>query len=306
MTNPPGSQHDPTLGDQARNEQGDLAGGETSEAAGRTSADMSGIGEQLARELAAPAPGGVDLDIFGRPAPAGRDWSHRRGEPRIFAFFWTLYLLVATVGAFWSVGAPGVHDAMALRPAARSVLAAISIGVALLWPMTRLSQSLPSPQTRRIAKAVWQDMLVLLVPAQAIIWPQVAMAAWPVGVVGALAASVAAWAVLLGALLAVAMLVTGPRRGWWMLVFVAVAGLGPLVALGPAGMGGHGDGSFDWWWMTSPLTSGFEISRDRAWTGAAAAVSAGHWRAIGLVGVLGASCWCCVPIVGAMRRTLGK
>lgn len=267
---------------------------------------MSGAGDQLVRDLSGPSGVGADLDIFGRPAPAGRDWSHRRGEPRVFAFFWTLYLLLATVSAFWAVGAPGAHDAMALRPAARSVLAAISVGVALLWPMTRLSQVLPSLYTRRMARAVWQDMVVLLVPAQAIIWPQIAMAAWPVGVVAALAASITAWAVLLGALLTIAMVWTGPKRGWWMLVFVAIAGLGPLVAMGPAGVAAHGDSSFDWWWMTSPLTSGFEISRDRAWTGAAAAVAPGHWRAIGLVGVLGVCGWCCVPIMGAMRRTLGK
>ena len=66
-----------------------------------------------------------DLDLFGRAAPTGRDWSHRRGEPRIFAFFWTLYLLLATIAAFWSVGAPGTSDPLALRPAARSVLAAV-------------------------------------------------------------------------------------------------------------------------------------------------------------------------------------
>jgi len=241
-----------------------------------------------------------DLDLFGRPAPTGRDWSHRRGEPRIFAFFWTLYLLLATIAAFWSVGAPGTSDLLALRPAARSVLAAISVGVGLLWPMTRLSQERPSARPARIARAVAQDTLVLVVPAQAIIWPQVAMAGWPVPVVGALAASLASWSLVVGALLALALSTPRVRRGWWMLLFVALAGFGPLIALGPA-RALHQEAEFDWWWMTSPITSGFEIARDRPWSGAAAAVTPSHWRAIWLVCVAGAGAWGVVGAVGLFR-----
>ncbi len=261
-----------------------------------------GEGQHTAETVGA---GEVDLDVFGRPAPAGRDWAHRRGEPRIFAFFWTLYLLFATVGAFWAVGAPGAHDALAMRPAARSLLAAITVGVALLWPMTRLSQTSPSERPRRVARAVLQDMLVLLVPAQAVIWPQIAMAAWPVSVVAALAASIAAWTLVVGGVLGIALLFlrSGGGRGWWMLVFVVVAGAGPLVALGPLGNAARGDGAFDWWWMTSPVTSGFEISRDRLWTGASAAVNIGHWRAIGGVVVVGAVVWAAFGVVGLFRRT---
>lgn len=268
----------------------------------------------LAAIYASPSPGSrpdpvssptPDLDIFGRPAPAGRDWSHRRGEPRIFAFFWTLYLLLATIAAFWSVGAPGAPDPMALRPAARAVLAAITVGVALLWPMTRLSQEPPSVRPGRIMRAVGQDLIVLLVPAQAIIWPQLAMAAWPLPVVAALACSLTAWALLIGSLLAMAQMLAGARRGWWMLAFVAIAGLGPLVALGPGGMG-HADRSFDWWWMTSPITTGFELSRDRPWTGAAAAVADGHWRAIAFVGALAAFGWLWAAILASFRRVGSK
>jgi hypothetical protein len=241
-----------------------------------------------------------DLDVFGHAAPAGRDWSHRRGEPRIFAFFWTLYLLLATIAAFWSIGAPRTHDPLALRPAARAVLAAISIGIAVLWPMTRLCQERPSARLRRTARAVTQDVLVLLVPAQAIIWPQVAMAGWPVSVVAALSASLAAWTVLLGALLALALTLPRIGRGWWMLLFVAVAGVGPLAALGPGGGALH-HAEFDWWWMTSPITSGFEIGRDRPWTGASAAVTPAHWRAIGMVTAFAAGGWALIGVVGLFQ-----
>ncbi|VAX39187.1 hypothetical protein MNBD_PLANCTO03-2042 [hydrothermal vent metagenome] len=243
-----------------------------------------------------------DLDLFGRPAPKGHDWSHRRGEPRIFAFFWTLYLLFATVTAFWSVGSPGSHDPLALRPAARAVLATITVGIALLWPMTRLSQEVPTRRVRHVSRMVGQDLIVLLVPAQAIIWPQIAMAAWPMSVVAALACALTVWGVLVGALLTIALVYSGERRGWWMLVFVAIAGFGPLLALGPGGVAMRGDDSFDWWWMTSPITTGFEIARDRPWTGASAAVAEGHWWSIGVVGVFGILAWGFVAGMGLFRR----
>jgi hypothetical protein len=268
------------------------AGGETGPPDRRTTQTM---------EDARPSNPQADLDIFGRPPPPGRDWSHRRGEPRIFAFFWTLYLLLATVGAFWRVGAPGGHDVLAMRPAARSLLAAVTVGVVLLWPMTRLSQRAPGQSPVRVARAVWQDMLVILVPAQAIIWPQVAMAGWPLPVVAALAASIAAWTLVVGALVAFGLCAGRVGRAWWMLAVVALAGLGPLAALGPLGQAWAAEGSFAWWWMTSPLTSGFEITRDRAWTGASAAVEAGHWRAIAAAGWAGVVGWALFALAGLFR-----
>ncbi|QKK07797.1 MAG: hypothetical protein HND58_06155 [Planctomycetota bacterium] len=66
-------------------------------------------------------------------------------------------------------------------------------------------------------------MMVLLIPAQAVIWPQIAMSAWPVPVVAALAASLAVWTLVIGGVLATGLNMAGPGsgRGWWMLVVVA-------------------------------------------------------------------------------------
>lgn len=249
-----------------------------------------------------PVDAAEDLDLFGRPPPRGRSWAHRRGEPRIFAFFWTLYMLLATIGAFWSIGAPTAQDAMSLRPAARTVLAAITIGIAVLWPMLRLSQPERHPTLRWALRSVGQDLFVLLVPAQAVIWPQIAMAGWPVGVVGALACGLTAWGFLLGAVLVIAYVTPHLSRWWWMLLFVVIAGVGPLVALGPArGVGDQSD--FGWWWMTSPVTTGFEITRDRPWTGASAAVSSGHWGAIGGVALAAGLAWMVLSAAGLFRRS---
>ena len=243
-----------------------------------------------------------DRDIFGRVAPKGGNWSHRRGEPRIFAFCWTFYLLLATLGAFWSIGAPGTTDAGALRLASRSLLAAMSVGLVILWPMLRLSQSrLGSGSVREAALGVGRDLLVLLIPAQAIIWPQIVMAGWPVNVVGALSAGLVAWTLLVGGLLVIARASRKPGPGVWMVFFVLIAAVGPLAALGPI-RNSTPQPDFGWWWMTSPITTGFELTRDRLWSGASAAITSGHWKAIGLVGAAGGGLWLVVLALGLSGR----
>lgn len=235
-----------------------------------------------------------DVDVFGKPPKGRSDWSHRRGEPRVFAFCWTLYLLAATVIAFSSAGAAGAGNADAFRPAARGLLAACLAGISLLWPMTRLSQMRPGPRRWSAVRCVLEDIAVLVVPAQAVIWPQVLMASWPVSVVGALACSTLAWALALGALLYAAF--TSRRRAgvWWMAIFVAIAGAGPLLALVPGVLERGAEARCAWWWMTSPVTSGFELTRDRPWSGASAWVSLGHWVSIGVVGAISLVGWALV------------
>ena len=60
-----------------------------------------------------------------------------------------------------------------------------SIGVAVLWPMVRFSQSRPrgSPTV-----AAAKDLIVVLAPLQAVIWPQFFWGRWPIEVVAALSA----------------------------------------------------------------------------------------------------------------------
>ncbi len=222
------------------------------------------------------------------------------GEPRVFAFCWTFYLLLATMGAFWSIGATGVSDASSLRPASRSLLAAMAVGLVILWPMVRLSQERQgsgSSVVLKQAKLVIRDLLVLLIPAQAIIWPQVVMAGWPVEVVGALSLAFVSWTVLIGGVLVVARSLDKPGPGVWMAAIVAMCAVGPIAGLvaGSGLQGTTGSGlDVGWlggWWMSSPLTAGFELTRDRFWSGAAAAVSLGHWRAIALVGGIALVVW---------------
>src|SRR5437867_4288680 len=89
-----------------------------------------------------PAPSHcVSVSPSHRPRPRPDPWSHRRGEPRLFAFLWTLFLFAATGITFMTAVSLGGNSADVMRPATRALLALTGAGVVLLWPMVRLSQA---------------------------------------------------------------------------------------------------------------------------------------------------------------------
>lgn len=252
------------------------------------------------RPLPDPAPAGSGAAVapgqMNHGAGAGRPdrWAHRRGEPRLFVVLWTTYLFCATLLALGAVSGASVLSADMYRPAARVLLASVAAGVALLWPMVRLSQSMPA---RGGAWTAAQDYLIVMLPAQAVIWPQWSLAALPGGVVAALAANMAAWGLLVAGLLANALTAapgsaSGARRAAWMGVFILIASGGAAVALVQwAGSVRDPAPAMRTAWMLSPITSVFELLADRSWMGAAAVVTRGHWAASGLVGAAGLMAW---------------
>lgn len=230
-------------------------------------------------------------------------WAHRRTEPRPLAFFWSMFLAVATMLALGSAAATGIVTHDVYRPAVRSVLALIAIGLTVLWPMMRLSQTIPESGTRAwIAK----DLVVLLAPTQAVVWPQgfFFLAWWPWSVVAAISAMLAAWTATSGAVLAIAcdriVRSHSPSRTPWMAAVVCVSLLGPVITLGvlPAPRTNGADVRL----MTSAATGVFELGRDRPWTGRAAAVYPGHWYAIGGTFAVAAALW----LVPVMARLSGE
>lgn len=239
----------------------------------------------------APGRGAPDLDLFGH-TPKGRpDWSHRRGEPRLFAILWMVYLMAASGVMLAGVAAANAISPSVTRPAATAMLIAAMIGVTVLWPMVRLSQAAPE----RPVRAVAGDLLVMLPPAYALVLPQAFwfLSSWPIGVVLAIGGAFTAWGVLVGGVLAVALLAV--RRGGrtaWMLVFLAIT-LGAPVLLGAGIVGsatapnaGPTPG-----WMGSPITAVLEIARPRVATGQSARVWAGHWRLLGATAAIGGIAW---------------
>lgn len=273
-------------------------------------------GEPEAGAPAAPppaAPGPPD------PRPARGDrWAHRRGEPRLFVFLWTMYLFCATVLTLAAVSAAGYLTVDRYRPAGTLLLATVVAGIVLLWPLVRLSQTMPGTRAGAFAGAV-QDYFVVMLPAQAVIWPQWSLAGLPGGVVAALSVNVAAWGLVVGALLAHATIprvrgsrdptgMSTPGRTAWMLVFVGVAaaGAGPLLAWvgDPSGVLPEARRT----WLLSPVTSVFEHLADRSWTGRPAAVTWAHWRASGVVALGAMALWVAawVRVRGAAGRVGGR
>lgn len=211
---------------------------------------------------------------------AADPWAHRRGEPRAFAFLWTAFLFVATVSTFVAVASRGQVDPALMRAAGRTLFVIVAVGVCILWPMVRLSQ-LP-PSNPLVGSA--QDLVVVLIPVQAVVWPQWVrwLAHWPFDVVAAVAVSITAWGALVAGVLALAQIHRlraahrlAPDPGlWWMAAIAAVVVMGAGLAL--AGLSSeHDPARTDW--MLSPITSLLELTRDRAWTGRSAATVQAHW-----------------------------
>jgi hypothetical protein len=269
------------------------------------------------------SPESDDSAVISTPAEAASlnaarpedPWAHRRGEPRVFALLWTVYLFAITGWVFFAALAGPSISPEVMRPAARMMLFLTAAGAALLWPMVRLSQT-PDPNPR---SGVFQDLLVVMIPAQALIWPQVLwwLARWPLGTVAAVSASMAAWGLLLAALLAIAQsgnsdAPAGGRRParniGWMLVFTVIAIGGPLISM----LGGHsappaviGDAmpqSSDITLMLSPIGSILELTRDTAWSGRSTPLSAAHWWSILAVAAAAALLWGWLGMRGRQER----
>lgn len=259
---------------------------------------------------AAPAAGdGLVHEQLTEPEPINYDrWAHRRAEPRPLAFMWTLYLFIATAMTFAAITGVGGLTLDVYRPALRILLMTVAAGVIVVWPMIRLSQTGPAEHP---AAASLKDLFAIVVPLQAIVWPQWLLAAWPVSVIAGLAGTLTAWAVLASGILALFFRleaaragIAGPEdgesgrgfgaRASMMLVFVMLAALGPIIGAAWSlltSLGPGAPGRATWWLLSSPLTAIFEITSDRPDGAAAVRGVAAHWAVAANVAVAGLVCW---------------
>lgn len=235
------------------------------------------------------------------PAPTpGDPFAHRRGEPRTFIAFWVALLLASIAITLGGVGMLGLLATDVYRPAARRLLLIVMVGCVVLWPMLRLSQTPP----RRPAGAFLVDAIAVLVPLQAIIWPQSFpwMAAWPWEVSACVALWFAAWT--LAAAAGLTWFFAGGRTAcarWVMMtlfVSIAVGGLLTAAVRAAGDLDAESLRSFDGWMMTSPVTGVWELTEDRTWTGDAARVTSMHWWAVGVAWMVTTLAW-----VGAIVRS---
>lgn len=238
-----------------------------------------------------------DVDLFGRRPKGRADWSHRRGEPRGLALAWSVYLMLVTLGSLGSALSLGRFEPDVYRPAARILMALVMVGVVLLWPMLRLTQA---SAFRSPGSSVVRDLVVVLLPAMTLVWPQVILADWPVEVVGALSALLVAWSLIAGSVLVVwcgARTESTVSRVTAMLVLVGLVLVWPLLLwrmgvlhLEPATLGVTPG------WMWTPVSAVCEVLRDRGWSGRPARIAPEHWvwivrLLIVSVGVFGVSVW---------------
>jgi hypothetical protein len=216
-------------------------------------------------------------------------WAHRRGEPRVFALLWTIYLMAATALALGAVGARGQIPVEVYRPIAQILLVTVAAGVVLVWPLVRLSQARPATGA---AWAAMTDYFVVLLPVQAIVWPQIWLTGWPLVVIAGLAAMLASWGLLVAGFLAWALAggENGPRINgpWiWMGVVIGLVGLGPLAASisglvsGPGGPTG----------LASPLTAIHTLTAGVPVGGVGTSVTGEQWSMMLAPGGAGLAVW---------------
>jgi hypothetical protein len=239
------------------------------------------------------------------PAPihAPDPWAHRRGEPRLFALGWTIYVLIAVVGSIMWVARFASVSAGSYGPAARIMLVVVSLGATLLWPMVRLSQASPRGS---VISHVLADVFIILMPIQFVLWPLMVLANWPLVIVAGVAAMIAAWVVLAGGLLALGLTGTPVReigdprlvsRAAWMGAMVVLVMLGPVSMLM---LGMMKRTAPAWWPMVSPIT-GIPAMTGVGLSGPQSPISMGQWESIGVVAGVGLALW----VVAGIRSAVG-
>ncbi len=241
----------------------------------------------------------MDRDVFGNAPKRHRDWSHRRGEPRLFTLLWMIYLMSATALMFASISKAQAMSPEVIRPAARTMLLVVVVGMSVLWPMLRFSQSqVFAGRAGHVGHVRWalRDVVVLFVPMQAVVWPQCwgSLAGWPIEVVAAISALMLSWLLVLAGVIALGVSSIERNKGderfrvlWMILVLLIVLGA-PMIG-GVQAMGAEiGVGQPRAGWLLSPITGVLELVRDRRELGTVGRVFIEHWKlilAIGFVGI---------------------
>ncbi|GEM_PF-1710804 len=137
----------------------------------------------------------------------GDAWAHRKGEPRVFALLWAVFLLGGAVLTVFGTRGFGGATLRHYELAALAFITVSAVGVSVLWPMVRLSQLSPA----RPVRAVVADLVVVLAPVHAIVWPMPLLTRWPVEIATSMVVVLTGWALLAGLLIALGT----SGAGWW-------------------------------------------------------------------------------------------
>ncbi len=256
-----------------------------------------------------PASSGSALRSFAEgvgliPPRDQRDpYAHRRGEPRGFTVLWLAYLFLVAGSVYASIGNPAFASAEGYRLASKVLLTMVGVGILTVWPLLRLTQRSAMAGG---ASATLRDIAIVLIPMQALIWPQSLITGWSVSAVGAIALVLVAWTLIVGSIVAAA---TGPARGNPRAIGalsasphpVSPAGrLGAMIAVQALGLAGPAVAAMlppgetesrSMLAMCSPLSAPWELFADRSWMGRRSVTLPEHWKPVLLTLVLGLVAW---------------
>jgi hypothetical protein len=221
--------------------------------------------------------------------------AHRRAEPRLLAFLWTVFLLSATFATLGMVAATGAMNLESNRAAGRALFTMVAVGIAVIWPLIRLSQESPARSPR--AEAL-KDVFAIHAPLQAVVWPQVWLAGWRVDVLAVVWLNLLAWTLVVAGVFAFLWgrwLSRGRDGSGWersasMGVLIAGAMVGGVVATGRSVPRGQ-ESDADLWMLMSPLAAPSEVLAERFWTGTSAVVLPEHVGGLMWMGTLALVVW---------------
>jgi hypothetical protein len=195
-------------------------------------------------------------------------WAHRKAEPRFFALYWSLYLMICAMLTIFAVRSVGMPSRVQFTFGCQAMIFLATVGSCVLFPMTRLSQLRP----RRPSRALAVDTLIVLLPIAAVIVPMPMLTNWPLPIAAALILLVVSWTMLVLAPVYWALrepAQSSTTRNLAMLAILILIGIGPVLTVvagwlglvppadpmapgGGGGVGGLGGGLFAY---ASPFTA---------------------------------------------------
>jgi len=203
--------------------------------------------------------------------------------PRGLLLGWSLWLLGAWAQAFVgrSAIAPGPEY---YQHALRTMFLVLGLGLAIVWPLARLSLA-PAGRFRRRA---FVDFLALVAPLQIVLWPTRLLTRWPLDHILLADLMLCTWTLLLAAVVGLGLSRTSARhRTGAMALCMVLAGGGPLVALFAEAAMVEG---FAEWARWSPVSAAWHlvdepdvVSRPREWLRLAILAAAAGLAWVGLI-----------------------
>lgn len=201
------------------------------------------------------------------------------------AAVWLIFSWILSVG----IDPPVESSSASYTPGVRLMLVCITIGLMIGWPLLRLSQA---PKYWPISQTIL-DMVVLLSLVQVVIWPLRLITPWTLDRTAALDATMAAWTILAGAIIASAI---GTNkfgvRNLAILACIAMCLLGPAIALLSTTTGGS---------AFSMVEIGPIISVHKLAEGINSRVTWGQWLTILIPTVAAILAWSALGIITYLR-----